>query len=227
MIKYFFYDMDDTLVSTRDKWLGAIRTYQELQGIPYGDESAAIYLGKNCKDICLDIDARYHHIGSEGVDYHAAIFRGFLSDQFNMETPPEIPGAGRFLDRMAASVRQYIVSGSPLPVIAQVIRRRGWLPLIADYSSSDTIAHGKPDPQIYNTLKRKLRAKNGECLIFEDSPAGVEAARHAGIRYVCVNPRSDIEKSDLLVCSVVDFRALMDGAAISGLMESESGHEPH
>ena len=223
--------MDDTLVRTRDKWLGAIKTYLELQGIPYGDESAAVYLGKNCKDICLDIDARYHHIGSEGIEYHTAIFRGFLRDQFAMKMPPEIPGASKFLDRMAPAVKQYIVSGSPLPVITQVIRRKGWQPFIADYSSSDTIARGKPNPQIYNSLKQRLRAKNEECLIFEDSPAGVEAAKRAGIRYVCVNPRSAIEKSDLLVCSVADFRALMDGAAISGaiseLMESESGHEPH
>ena len=223
--------MDDTLVSTRDKWLGAIRTYLGLRGIPCDDESASIYLGKNCKDICLDIDARYHHIGSEGIDYHAAVFRGFLLDQFAKKTPPEIPGAGRFLDRMAASVRQYVVSGSPLPVIERVIEGKGWLPLIAGYSSSDTIARGKPDPQVYDSLRQRLGAKNEECLIFEDSPAGVEAARRAGVRHVCVNPRSAIEKSDLLVCSVADFRALLGGAAISGetsgLFGSESGHEPH
>lgn len=225
MLKYFFYDMDDTLVKTWGKWHDAIREYLSIQNLPYDSEAVLTYLGKNCKDICLEIDARYNHIGSLGIEHHANIFRDSLLRQFNLEIPREIPGAGKFLSMMSDYVGQYVVSGSPLQVIAQVIRRKGWSPFIADCISSETVARGKPDPLIYTATRKRLAAEKEECLIFEDSPAGVEAARRAGIRCVCVNPRVPIEASELLLCCVPDFQALIDSNKIGEVMNSESRHE--
>ena len=225
MLKYFFYDLDDTLVNTRDKWIGAIKEYLSMRGLPRGDETIEAYLGKNCRDICLDIDARYHHIGNDGIEFHADIFRKCLIDQFDREMPREIPGASSFLSLMNGSVEQYIVSGSPLRIIAQVIRHNGWSSFIADFSSSETLPRGKPDPRIYDDMREKLGAKKEECLIFEDSPAGVEAARRAGIRCVCVNAHAPIGQSDFLLRSVADFQTLIDSDMVCELMESESRHE--
>lgn len=225
MLKYFFYDMDDTLVDTRGNWIGAIREYLSLQGLPCSEEFIVSCLGKNCRDICIGIDARYSHIGNDDVERHADIFRKCLIDQFNRKMPDEIPGAGRFLSLMNGSVGQYIVSGSPLQIIENVIRYNGWSSYIAGFSSSETVPKGKPDPRIYDDMRERLGAKREECLIFEDSPAGVEAARRAGIRTVCVNPHVPVGKSAFLLNSVADFLALIDGNTIGDLLGLESGHE--
>lgn len=217
--------MDDTLVNTRDKWIGAIKEYMSMQNLPYDEEAIAPYLGKNCRDICHNIDARYNHIGSRCIEHHANIFRRCLIGQFSLKMPQEIPGASRFLGIMNKSVKQYVVSGSPLQVIAQVIRHNGWSSFIMDYNTSETLPKGKPDPRIYNDIQERLGAKKAECLIFEDSPAGVEAARRAGIKCICINPHAPIGQSDLLICTVADFQALIDSNTISELMESELSHE--
>jgi beta-phosphoglucomutase-like phosphatase (HAD superfamily) len=227
MLKYFFYDMDDTLVKTWEKWHDAIKEYLSIQNLPYNSEAVLTYLGKNCKDICLEIDTRHHHIGSLGIEHHANIFRDCLLRQFNLEMPQEIPGASKFLSLMSEYVEQYVVSGSPLQVIEQVIQHKGWSPFIANCISSETVARGKPDPLIYTATREKLGVGKEECLIFEDSPAGVEAARRAGIRCVCVNPRVPIEALELLVCSVPDFKALIDSKKITELMNSESRHKSY
>ncbi|PKL74958.1 MAG: hypothetical protein CVV27_17850 [Candidatus Melainabacteria bacterium HGW-Melainabacteria-1] len=219
--------MDDTLVATWEKWHGAIREYLSIQNLPYDGEEVLTYLGKNCKDVCLTIDSRHHHIGSLGIEHHASIFRESLMRQFSLKMPREIPGAGKFLRLMSGYVDQYVVSGSPPRVIAQVIRRKRWSPFIADCISSETVARGKPDPLIYTATRERLAAKKEECLIFEDSPAGVEAARRAGIRCIAINARMPVEESDPLICKVPDFRALLSGDTLHRLVGSELRQKSH
>jgi len=219
--------MDDTLVGTRDKWLGAIREYLSLQDIPREDAEIAPYLGKNCRDICLELDARWGHIEAGGIDRHAEIFRRCLVGQFARGMPPEIPGASAFLSYMSGYVGQYVVSGSPLRVVASVVEEMGWSRFIADCVSSESVEKGKPDPRIYDELRRKLDAEREECLIFEDSPAGIEAARRAGIRCVGINVRMPVGESDALIRKVPDFRALLIGDAFQELFGSELRQKPH
>ena len=41
---------------------------------------------------------------------------------------------------------------------------------------------GKPDPEVYLTAARKLRTPTGNCLVIENTPAGEESAKQAGMR---------------------------------------------
>jgi HAD superfamily hydrolase (TIGR01509 family) len=50
-------------------------------------------------------------------------------------------------------------------------------------------ARGKPFPDPFLEAARRMNVPAGECLVFEDSPLGLQAAEAAGMRYVLV-PRS-------------------------------------
>lgn len=219
--------MDDTLVGTWEKWHSAIKEYLSIQNLPYESEMVLTYLGKNCKDVCLSIDSHCHHIGSLGIEHHANIFREILMRQFALKMPREIPGAGKFLSLMSGYVDQYVVSGSPLQVIAQVIKHKRWSPFVAGCVSSETVARGKPDPRIYTATRESLSAEKEECLIFEDSPAGVEAARRAGIRCIAINARMPVGESDSLIYKVPNFRALLSGDTLLECLGSELRQKPH
>jgi beta-phosphoglucomutase-like phosphatase (HAD superfamily) len=52
--------------------------------------------------------------------------------------------------------------------------------------SADLVEQGKPDPAIYLLAARMLGVEPRECLVFEDSPTGVRAARAAGMGVVAV-----------------------------------------
>jgi beta-phosphoglucomutase len=51
----------------------------------------------------------------------------------------------------------------------------------------DDVDRGKPDPEIYLLLARELGVEPGECLVIEDSPAGVQAALAAGMMCIAVS----------------------------------------
>jgi beta-phosphoglucomutase-like phosphatase (HAD superfamily) len=45
---------------------------------------------------------------------------------------------------------------------------------------------GKPHPDIFLEAARRLQVPSGECVVFEDAPLGIEAARRAGMKAVAL-----------------------------------------
>ncbi len=61
---------------------------------------------------------------------------------------------------------------------------------------------GKPDPGVFLAAQRMLGILPNECVVIEDAPVGVEAAKNAGMRCVAVlttNSRESLAKADLIV----------------------------
>lgn len=53
-------------------------------------------------------------------------------------------------------------------------------------ATRDDVEHPKPDPEIYLLVASELEVPPEECLVIEDSPAGVQAARAAGMGVIAV-----------------------------------------
>lgn len=54
-------------------------------------------------------------------------------------------------------------------------------------ATRDDVSQGKPDPEIYQLVMQQLNLSPEECLIIEDSPAGVKAALASGAEVVAVS----------------------------------------
>jgi beta-phosphoglucomutase len=68
-------------------------------------------------------------------------------------------------------------------------------------ASRDDVENGKPDPEIYLLVARELGVPPADCLVIEDSPAGVKAALAAGMNVVAVSTpftRQRLHESGLL-----------------------------
>ena len=48
----------------------------------------------------------------------------------------------------------------------------------------DDFTNGKPDPEIFITAAKRLGVRPKQCLVFEDTPLGIQAARRAGMKAV-------------------------------------------
>ena len=90
-------------------------------------------------------------------------------------------------------------------------------------ATRDDVARGKPDPEIDLLVARKLGVRPLECLVFEDSPAGVEAALAAGMKVIVVTTdltRQKFEDTDLRDrCQVVDDPRELSNAVRSVIPE--------
>lgn len=71
--------------------------------------------------------------------------------------------------------------------------------------SSDEITRSKPDPEIFLKAAQKLGFRPADCVVFEDSYAGIEAGLSAGMKVIAVattHPANELPK-DLLI--IQDF----------------------
>jgi HAD superfamily hydrolase (TIGR01509 family) len=75
---------------------------------------------------------------------------------------------------------------------------------------------GKPHPDMFLAAAERMGAAPADCLVFEDAPLGIEAARRAGMKAVALLTMlaaSDFSASGTVIAAVKDFTAL-DGAAL-------------
>lgn len=86
---------------------------------------------------------------------------------------------------------------------------------------------GKPEPHIFLEAARRLGVPPAECVVFEDAPFGIEAARRAGMRAVAVcSGHSAHELSGPHVLDAIDHYADLPAQAwLNQLLEKP--HGPH
>lgn len=107
--------------------------------------------------------------------------------------PRKLP-ASRILEHSARSVPAAIVTSASKASAAAILERMGWLPLVTVIVTDDDVEASKPSPRPYETVLHRLGLAASECLAFEDSCAGIEAATAAALDIVNVRESSFILK---------------------------------
>lgn len=150
-----------------------------------------------------------------------AIYRQIVEQAF-----PVMDGAIELIGALAeAGFLLALGSSGPAENVALALDRLGVRQQISAVVTGADVRRGKPDPEIFLTAARNLDVAPHQCLVIEDAPAGVEAARKAQMAVAILLSRGhaveDFAKSpDLIVHSL---RELSPGL-LRGLIQA---HRPH
>jgi sugar-phosphatase len=90
-----------------------------------------------------------------------------------------IPGARRLLDSSPAGSWAVVTSGSRALATARMAS--AGLPSAEVLVTGEDVENGKPFPDPYLVAAQRLRLSPTRCAVFEDAPAGIAAARAAGV----------------------------------------------
>jgi pseudouridine 5'-phosphatase len=110
---------------------------------------------------------------------------------------PEIPGARSFVDRLHARGHPLAVATSSEKALYELkVSRHDWFGNFRAVVCGDDprIRELKPAPDIFLATAADLGAEPEDCLVFEDSLAGVEAALRAGMQVVAL-PDSNMDRA--------------------------------
>jgi sugar-phosphatase len=94
------------------------------------------------------------------------------------------PGATTLVSRLPPSCWAIVTSGSR--AVATLRLRTAGLPVPRVLVTSEEVRRGKPDPEGYLTAATRLAVAPADCVVVEDSPAGVAAGKGAGMRVIAV-----------------------------------------
>ncbi len=119
------------------------------------------------------------------------------SNHFDRTMPmPAIPGSFEFVKILKErGVQVGLVSSSDNAKLTHAFQEQPIMNGLFDtIVSADRIMKGKPDPMCYLLAARDLGRRLEECLVFEDSFAGIQAGNDAGMRVIALSTTNPAEK---------------------------------
>ena len=126
-----------------------------------------------------------------------------------------LAGAGHLLESLPPD-RFAMVTSATRPLAVARLSYAG-LPIPPKMVTADDVINGKPFPEPYLKGAALLGSVPEDCLVFEDTPAGISAGRAAGMRVVAVGstyPREELQAADALIASLADVSAEVRAEAI-------------
>ena len=82
--------------------------------------------------------------------------------------------------------RMAVCSNSVQQSVEMMLQRADLLKYLEFYFCNQDVEHPKPNPEIYLNAMKRLGLSPDECLIVEDNPNGIKAARDSGAHVLCV-----------------------------------------
>ncbi|CDX16326.1 conserved hypothetical protein [Mesorhizobium sp. ORS 3359] len=172
------FDCDGVLVDSEALSVSALLGMIELAGGTVSEDAAyEHFLGKSMKSVREILGQEF---GLEISDQHLTAMRVDLMRKFREELKP-IPGIKEVLPKLGLPC--CVASSGTLERIRYALDVTSLLPLLEPHIFSATmVKRGKPAPDLFLHAAASMRAHPRNCLVVEDSPAGVAAARAAGMR---------------------------------------------
>jgi HAD superfamily hydrolase (TIGR01509 family) len=206
MLRAVLFDLDGTLADTERQNAEAVARVLTRAGRPLSDEEREFVIGHGWHEI-------YHHLvvnggvtlGYEELMHAAGEERVRIVQQEGLDV---LPGAVDTVRRLSGRYASTVVSGSSRAEIDAVLRALDVLSCFPWFVGAEDTARGKPFPDGYLLAATKLGVQADECLVIEDSTAGIRAARAAGMRVIGVRAgnfaRQPQEEADRVVDTLLD-----------------------
>lgn len=193
------FDMDGVLVDSFPAHLKSWHLLADEIGRPVSDETFARGFGLTNRDfVRLLFGAASDADVQRLSDRKEALYRDLIRGRV-----PLMPGAAELARELArAGARLAIGSSGPPANVALVADSLHDAAQFAAVVTGADVQRGKPDPEVFLLAAARLTIPPTRCVVIEDAPVGVEAARRAGMKVIGLASRHHREPpaaADLVV----------------------------
>ena len=204
MIRAVLWDMDGVLVDTAPFHYRAWRELFASQGKGLTEDEFRKTFGLRNDGILTENlgempPERLRELGRRKEELFRAAIRGNVQP---------LPGAVELIRRLRGSdVKMAVVSSAPRENVDTLLEALGLSNAFDTIVAEEDAERGKPDPQGYLVAAQRLNELPEDCVVIEDAPGGVEAAKRAGMRCIGLaaeRPRDVLARADLVVGSLED-----------------------
>ena len=209
--KGVIFDMDGVLVDSYRAHFASWCRMGAERGLELTEPQFAAMFGRTTRDIIQAVWAG-QFADDEIPLWDArkeAHYREIIEADF-----PEMDGAGELLAALCeAGAAMAVGSSGPPENVAVVLNCLPHADSITATVTGAEVTRGKPEPEVFLTAAEKLGIPPARCAVVEDAPAGVEAARRAGMAAVAITgtaPRETLAaRAHLVVDSLRELTPLI------------------
>jgi HAD superfamily hydrolase (TIGR01509 family) len=216
MIRTILFDLDGTLADTEPlHFIGFAETLR-TEGIELSEkEYFSRLIGFNDHD-CFEAVLKENGKDASAAHLEKLIARKAVTYQDMIRNRDVMyPGAAEFVRECAARFPLMVVTGTLRDEAEMILHRAGIRDLFLDIVAAEDVEHGKPQPDGFLAalgrlgflLRQRDAIEPAQALVIEDTPAGVQAGKRAGMRVLALNHTaadSDLAGADLIRKSLRD-----------------------
>ncbi len=141
----------------------------------------------------------------EAADEKNKLYRSYISKM----TPEEIlPGVEDFLKELK-SLNIKTAIGSASKNTSLIMERTGLDKYFDAIADGTMVSKAKPDPEVFLKGAELLGSFPKDCIVFEDSEAGIEAAHRACMKAIGMGGKNVLKGADLVIKNFVGFNVKM------------------
>lgn len=203
------FDLDGTLIASETVYLRAWRAAAHELGEAMTNELYVRVMGLNHADSIARLGQEWS--SQARAEEFVNLSEWHYARMVEMEGHRVRPGVLELLDALESRGRRLAVATSTRRHLAEeTLAAIGLEKRFNKLVAGDEVVRGKPDPEIYFLAAKRLGVSPIRCLVFEDSPAGVQAALVAGMTVIAV-PELPLSASmfDGRVLTISSFRAAL------------------
>ena len=209
-VKAFIFDLDGTLIDSEMLWVAAMVAYLADHGcVVTRQEMMKVVVGHSWFDIYRHVILLAPELKGVTIQEMAIQLRDYYVRQCEDSGSILIPSSVAVLKSLAKKYPVIIVSGSPHNDVQNAVRLMEAEASVKFVLGAEDYAHGKPAPDGFLLGAKKLGVKPEQCVVFEDSSAGVRSAKAAGMFCVALSRPTehpqDLSPADWLLEDLADF----------------------
>jgi HAD superfamily hydrolase (TIGR01509 family) len=203
------FDMDGTLTDTESLWDVVRREVAAAEGLTWPEGATQAMMGMATQQWAAYM---VEVVGLPGTAQQAAErIINTLAEHYRTLGVPLLPGAAASVRRMAQRWTLGLASSSPRVLIDIALDQLGITDLITESLSTEEIGGaGKPAPDVYQEVCRRLGADPSRSVAIEDAPNGIRSAHAAGMAVVAIPPHFHPPTPEVLALAQVTIAGLDD-----------------
>jgi HAD superfamily hydrolase (TIGR01509 family) len=205
LIEAVVFDLDGVILQTEELWNEVREGLARERGGRWSERAQADMMGMSSTEW-----SRYMHDAVGLAEPPEKINREVVQrmlERYERELPL-IDGAADAVRRIAARWPLGLASSSNRELIDRALAVSGLAPLFRATMSSEEVPRGKPAPDVYLEIARRLGVEPKTSAAIEDSANGIRSAHAAGMRVIAIPnpayppPQDALELADVVLASI-------------------------
>ena len=195
--KGFIFDLDGVIVDTAKYHYLAWKKLANELGFDFTEEQNEMFKGvsrKRCLEILLDlgkVDATQEQFDRWMIEKNED-YLSYIDNMDESEILPKVKKTLKYLSKKEQPMALGSASKNARPILEKV----GLLPYFQAVVDGTHVSKAKPDPEVFLIAANDLNLKPEDCIVFEDSVAGIQAANIANMISIGIGDKKVLHEAD-------------------------------
>ena len=195
--KGFIFDLDGVIVDTAKYHYLAWKKLANELGFEFTEEQNEMFKGvsrKRCLEILLDlgkIEATQDQFDTWMVDKNID-YLSYIEKMDESEILPKVKKVLKYLKKKGQPIALGSASKNAQPILEKV----DLLSYFESIVDGNSVTKAKPDPEVFLIAASDLKMKPEDCIVFEDSVAGIQAANIANMISIGIGDKKILHEAD-------------------------------